>query len=185
MSPSVFLFQLTIVKLVTPCLRSKRIKAVYMWAHYTCLGSLFDWDVAILVPHFLDLRSLKHDSVLALDLLMGNCLLNRKAIAIDFVELLHNLLSLQGLLRRKEPLLLVMILTVIRITRKAEKLVCLLLNSKLFVHPLSLLFSASSFLLIRAGAIVATRTVFLFALLLFRLLLLNHDLLLTCHFRSN
>ena len=123
---------------------------------------------------FLDLRCLEHFSVLALESLMDNFFLNRKAITIDFVELLHNLLSFNGLLLSTILLLLLSV----RIW-ESEELVCLLLNSTLFIHPLSLLFSASSFLLIRAGAIVTARSVFL-ALLLFSLpFIFDHDVLLT------
>ena len=122
---------------------------------------------------FLDLRCLEHFSVLALESLMDNFFLNRKAITIDFVELLHNLLSFNGLLLSTILLLLSVSIW------ESEELVCLLLNSTLFIHPLSLLFSASSFLLIRAGAIVTTRSVFL-ALLLFSLpFIFYHDDLLT------
>lgn len=122
---------------------------------------------------FLDLRCLEHFSVLALESLMDNFFLNRKAITIDFVELLHNLLSFNGLLLSTILLLLSVSIW------ESEELVCLLLNSTLFIHPLSLLFSASSFLLIRAGAIVTTRSVFL-ALLLFSLpFIFYHDVLLT------
>ena len=122
---------------------------------------------------FLDLRCLEHFSVLALESLMDNFFLNRKAITIDFVELLHNLLSFNGLLLSTILLLLNVSIW------ESEELVCLLLNSTLFIHPLSLLFSASSFLLIRAGAIVTTRSVFL-ALLLFSLpFIFYNDVLLT------